>query len=183
MPWLTAAVALAAVAVHCAPGVQHDLILDRQDVLAGQVWRLWTGHLVHFGSSHLFWNLVVFTITGGWVESLAPRRTRLFLVLAPAFIGAVVIGLQPGLGQYGGLSGIAVGTLVLLSWVRLGTEDSCRWLWRGALALLALKIIAEGFLSGPIFARFSGEDIHDVPLAHLAGALAATAAFGRRPRF
>jgi len=181
-PWVTFAVALAALAIRVAPNTSHFLILKPQQVFSGQLWRLWTGHLVHFGSSHLFWNLAVFVVTGAWAETLAPRRTRFFLLLAPPFISIVLLVFAPGLLMYGGLSGIAVGTFVLLAWLRLGSEKSSRWFWRAALALLAAKIVIESFLSGPIFARISGQGIHDVPLAHIAGAVAATVAFGRRLR-
>jgi rhomboid family GlyGly-CTERM serine protease len=179
---VTFAVALAAVAIRIAPSTSQILILDPHHVLSGQLWRLWTGHLVHFGSSHLFWNLAVFVVTGAWAEILAPRRTRYFLLLAPPLISLVLIVFEPGLLLYGGLSGIAVGTFVLLAWLRLASAESNRWFWRCALALLAAKIVIESYLSGPIFARISGQGIHDVPLAHIAGAVAATAAFGRRVR-
>jgi rhomboid family GlyGly-CTERM serine protease len=181
-PWVTAAVALAAVAIRFLPNVSQDLILDRRGILSGQLWRLWTGHLVHFGPSHLFWNLAVFAVAGAWVEGMAPRRTRLFFLLGPPFISLVLISLEPDLLQYGGLSGLAAGALALLSWVNLESGDSNRFFWRCLLLLVGAKIIIEILLSAPVFARFPDQTIRDVPLAHIAGVAAAAFALGRRPR-
>ena len=49
------------------------------------------------------------------------------------------------------------------------------------LALIILKIAAEFAVSLPLFARFASEGIQPVPLAHLAGVLAAT--YVQRLRF
>jgi zinc transporter ZupT len=49
------------------------------------------------------------------------------------------------------------------------------------LALIILKIAAEFAVSSPLFARFASEGIQPVPLAHLAGVLAAT--YVQRLRF
>jgi rhomboid family GlyGly-CTERM serine protease len=153
---------------------------DRERVLAGGWWRLWTAHLVHFGASHVGWNLAVFVPAAAWAERLAPGRVRLFLVIAPGGIGLALLVLEPTLTRYAGLSGVAAGVLALLAFLKLRTSDADPWFWRGALVLLAGKIAAETWLGRALFAHFTTTGTEAVPLAHLAGvACAAVAGFVR----
>jgi rhomboid family GlyGly-CTERM serine protease len=169
--------------------------------MRGEYWRLWTGHFVHFGWSHLLWNLAVFAVAGSWAERVAPRRARVLLIVAPPIIGVALFGLDPELGFYGGLSGVTAAMLTFLAFAQLariaeteaaavvvvaGAEarsaaPSDRWFWRTVLALIILKIAAEFAVSSPLLARFASEGIQPVPLAHLAGVLAAT--YVQRLRF
>ena len=179
-----------ALVVASQPAFAPSLLYDRAAILRGDYWRLWTGHLVHFGASHLFWNLLIFALAGLWAERLAPGRTRLLLALAPPAIGLALLALDPALTVYGGLSGIVVAVLALLALVqlaRVGTPadpvaTSDRWFWRAVLGLIVLKIAFEFAAGQPLFARFAAEGIRPVPLAHLAGLLAATTVYRRRRR-
>ncbi|HRE06984.1 MAG TPA: hypothetical protein PKX00_15330, partial [Opitutaceae bacterium] len=54
-PWLTVGVAFAVGALLAVPGIAPALELTHQAFLHAQLWRIWTGHLVHFGSSHGTW--------------------------------------------------------------------------------------------------------------------------------
>ncbi|NIP17674.1 MAG: rhombosortase, partial [Xanthomonadales bacterium] len=79
----------------------------------GQVWRLLTGHFVHFGTGHLAVNLAAFAIILGWAWRSGRLGSSLLLLLA----GCPVLGLLlllSGADWYAGLSGILHGMLVLL---------------------------------------------------------------------
>ena len=175
-PWLTGLVALAAVALHCWPRAGAALFYERARILDGEWWRLWTGHFVHFGASHLGWNLAVLLPAGAWAERLAPARTRVFLALAPLVIGIALLVLDPALARYAGLSGVVSGVLALLAFTQLAADGAARWFWHGVLALLALKIGVELFAGHAVFAHFDVPDVHAVPLAHAAGMVCAGAA-------
>lgn len=183
-PWATAIIAALAVSVFAWPGAPAALLLDREAVRHGELWRCWTGHLVHFGASHLGWNLVVFLVAGAWLEFVAAARARIYFILAPALIAAVLLGFEPALESYGGLSGVTAGAVALLALTQLANglrED--RWFWCAVLILLGIKIAAEFFLEKAPFARFAAADIQVVPLAHLAGvACAGVIFFTRRTR-
>ena len=168
-PWLTAAVALAALVVYLLPSAGSALVLDRGSLAAGQYWRLWTGHLVHLSPSQLTWDLIVLVAAGGWSEWTHPRKARFLLASSPLVISALVLALDPGLGRYAGLSGVASAMLAFLAFSRLSAGSSDRWFWFGILGLLAMKILAECLISGPIFARFPASAVRPVPIAHLAG--------------
>ena len=160
--------------VASQPALAPALLYERAAVLRGEFWRLWSGHLVHFGVSHLFWNLVVFTLASVWAERLAPGRTRLLLALAPGIIGLALLALDPALQTYGGLSGVASAALAFLAFTQLAQKLSDRWFWWAVLALILLKIAAEFAVDQPLFARFAAAGIRPVPLAHLAGFLTAS---------
>lgn len=171
VPWATSLAAATALGLHLAPAAASALVYDRAPIFAGELWRLWTGHWVHWGTAHLGWNLVVFVPAGVWAERLAPSRTRLFLVLAPGAISLGLLGFAPTLARYVGLSGLASGLLALFAFTRLSARAAERWFWWSVLALLVLKIGAELFADHPLFARFTDPTIRPVPLAHAAGVL------------
>jgi rhomboid family GlyGly-CTERM serine protease len=169
LPWATCALAAAAIAIFLG-NAGDAFIYERSLILRGQVWRAWTGHLVHFGPSHLFWNLTVFIPAGCWLERIRPGVARIFYAVSPAVITGILLLLDPTLMRYAGLSGVASGLLVLLACGQLqrgGREP--RWFWLGVLALVAIKVGVELFTGRPLLVRDFGA-IRDVPLAHLGGA-------------
>ena len=73
---LTITVSLFAILVHWIPGCQNALELDFSMVSGGQWWRILTGHLTHFDSQHLFWDLVMFTGLGELVRRCVRVRSH-----------------------------------------------------------------------------------------------------------
>lgn len=166
VPWATGLVALAAVLSRAGPGWEDALVLDRA-VASAQGWRFWTGHLVHLSSGHLGWNIAVFGAAGGWLELLAPRAMRLYLLWAPPLVGVAILALDREIGRYAGLSGIAAGLVVALALTQLTRRDESRPLWAAVLGLVAVKILYET-MSGS--AVLSG-GFRPVPIAHIAGGI------------
>jgi rhomboid family GlyGly-CTERM serine protease len=162
-----------AVMVFAFPALTPGLIYERSEILRGQIWRLWTGHWVHFGGAHLFWNLAVLVPAGGWAERLAPSAFRVLCFLSAGVIGAAMLLLDPALAHYGGLSALAAAALAFLALAQLSARTDGRWFWRGVLLLLGLKIAAEMLLGRSLLADFEETGIRGVPLAHLAGILSA----------
>lgn len=152
------------------------MVYDRSLVLGGDWWRLWTGHWVHFGGSHLGWNLVVLVPAGIWAERIEPVRTRWLFLLAPGLIGLALLVLVPGLERYGGLSGLAAGILAWLALIRRREPGADRWFWNVVLALMAFKILAELGTRRPLLANLGSDAVQPVPAAHLAGITCALAA-------
>lgn len=182
LPWGAVLVATLALVLHALPRVGEALIYDRAFIQRGEWWRLVTGNWVHFGASHLVWNLVVLIPAGIWLERISPRRARLMFALAPAVIGLSLLALDPALSRYAGLSGLAAGVLALLAFTQLTLQPGDRWFWRAVLVVLALKIAAEVLVGQPFFARFAEAGAQAVPLAHLAGVVCACALHFRRRR-
>ncbi len=169
-PWATLAVGAVAVLAFASPATSEALIYDRSLIFRGQIWRGWTGHLVHYGFSHLFWDLAVFLPAGCWLERLWPKSGRWFYALCPLGITLLMLWLDPSLKRYAGLSGLATGVLVLLAARQLSAKNrEPAWFWLGVLALVAAKIGLELFTEAPLLVSgFNG--IRTVPLAHIGGA-------------
>lgn len=173
---MVSAVSIVALAAWFLPGWSELFFYDRDRIAGGQGWRLWSGHLAHHSASHLFWNLAVFVPVGGWLERIASREARLFLGFAPLGISAALWWLDPKLQFYAGLSGVTVGVLTLLAFVQLREHSrEPGWIWIVVLGLIGTKIVVEFTRSEE--ALFAGlpNGIRNVPLAHLAGAVAAGA--------
>jgi rhomboid family GlyGly-CTERM serine protease len=174
-PWMTLVMALASTAALLFESVSNRLIYDRSLIFKGELWRLWSGHVVHFGLSHFTWNLAVFLPSGIWLERLWPATTRWFYLFSPLVISAALLLLDPTLTRYAGLSGIATGMLVLLACLQLGrSKEEPAWFWVSVLVLVGIKIGIELFTGAPVFVSGFG-DIRTVPLAHIVGIVSAVA--------
>ena len=98
------------------------LAWERVAILNGELWRLWSGHLVHFSASHAGADVLALLASGALAEPLIGTR-RFALVLGG---GALLLSLgllmcAPELHEYRGASGLAVLTAVLggvLAWNR-----------------------------------------------------------------
>jgi rhomboid family GlyGly-CTERM serine protease len=169
LPWATLAIALVAILALAFQSVSEVFIYDRSLIFRGQIWRSWTGHVVHYGPSHLFWDLAVFLPAGCWLERLWPWSARWFYTVCPLLISLAMLWLDPSLNRYAGLSGLATGVLVLLAGRQLsGKNHEPAWFWLGVLALVGAKIGLEIITGAPlVVSGFSG--IRTVPLAHIGG--------------
>jgi rhomboid family GlyGly-CTERM serine protease len=156
--------------VWFVPGAFDALAYDRSKILDGQLWRVITGHWVHFSASHLFWNLVVLNPAGVWLEKRDRCAMRATLLLSPFAISLALLAFAPSLGLYAGISGVASGVLVALAVHGLRTEPRARWLWLAVLVLFAVKVVIESFRSHPLNPELTAQHIQSVPLAHLVGA-------------
>jgi rhomboid family GlyGly-CTERM serine protease len=98
---------------YLSPPLSSLLEYNRDAVAAGERWRLWTGSLVHFGGSHLFWNVLLVAALGAWLEQRRPWTVRAYYLLCPLFIGAALWIGDSAPETYRGLSGVGAGLVVL----------------------------------------------------------------------
>jgi len=100
-------------------GVAHTWVnpwlrYDREAIEAGQLWRLWTCHLVHLNLWHALLNLTGLTLCGYFFSDLLTRRILwLWLGVSSTGVGAAFYLIDTHLGWYVGLSGILHGLLVI----------------------------------------------------------------------
>jgi rhomboid family GlyGly-CTERM serine protease len=86
---------------------------DRSAILAGQIWRLWTGHGVHFSIQQFFMDISALALVGLLAErEFGVRLTALVLWLGMPAISLGLLLLVPDLFEYRGASALAV----LLAW-------------------------------------------------------------------
>ena len=117
-------------------------------------WRLWTGHLVHFGWEHALANTLALAVPA----ILVRRQDRGRLLLATLAMAPLLsLALLPGLreGQYRGASGLACA---LWAWVglRLATRRESFAPGLFMLGGLALKLSLESALGACFLAAHPG---------------------------
>jgi rhomboid family GlyGly-CTERM serine protease len=139
-------------------------------------WRWWTAALVHLSVLHLVANVAGCAVVGafGWAARLSRRWMWAWIAAWP--IGHLALLAVPGLGRYGGLSGLLHAGVAVAAVGAVCTADRARprWIGRAVLAGLAAKVLTERPWLGAT-QPWPGWDIAVVPAAHAAGALAGLA--------
>lgn len=174
---VTASVACAALIVYGWPHLAELLVYDRQAILRGEVWRLFTAPFVHFSWSHICWDLLVYGAAGWVIETAGYRRYRLVCSLAAVIPGPVFLLASPELARYGGLSGLATGAVTFLCLCKTRGTDRNRTLWIALLALMGVKTTVEAITGTPIFVSAGNLQFRVLPAVHAFGCAAALAAF------
>jgi len=147
---------------------RDGLAFERDSIRAGEVWRLFTGHLAHLGWPHFALNAaglaLVWTLVG---DAYKPAG---WLLIVFTSIAAIDLGLwifNPQLQWYVGLSGalhgvLAAGLVMSLRQPRIETT---------ILALLLLGKLTWEQFNGPLPGSEGSSGGHVVVDAHLYGAI------------
>ena len=171
-PALTYAVGVCALLVSLLPeGVARVLELSRTALENGELWRIYTGHLVHASPAHLGWDLLAFVVLAHGCEQRDQARTATTLIAAASVVSIGVLLFDPLLATYRGLSGLDTALfalLVTLHWRRIGGSGLSRPALAVACALLIAKLTFE--LTTGASAFVAGTGFVTVPLAHVLGA-------------
>jgi rhomboid family GlyGly-CTERM serine protease len=175
--WRTLIVAAAALAVAATPGFTARAVLDRSAVLDGEVWRLFTGHLVHGSTSHLLWDVLPLLAVGLLFERSLGSRYWIVLGASSLSVASGVLAMEPDLARYCGLSGVLNGLWVAGALNAARTEETSgahamAWIYRACVVGDLLKIAFEAFTGTPILTEAASLGVIPVPLAHALGALA-----------
>ena len=174
-PWVFLVVALAAAVIQCNASWRPWLVYDRTAVGHGEWWRLWTGHLVHFGWPHFVSDVGLWVILGFVFGRDQPWRFYAALALLPVVITGALYFFDPGMSRYGGLSAVNLTLLLVLAgqgWQR----DWKDWFWPAVLLIyvgeLVLELtVKEGHGGGMI--RFDEPNVHVATSAHIVAAACA----------
>jgi len=130
-------------------------------------WRLWTGHLVHFGWEHALANTCALLVPALLVPREERRRLLAVAVLAAPLLSLLLLA---GLGQdeYRGASGLACA---LWAWagLRLLSSKASPPVGMWMLSGLLLKLLAETMLTGGFLLHPEGWQV--LPSAHLWGSV------------
>jgi rhomboid family GlyGly-CTERM serine protease len=183
-PWIFLTVALVALVIQLVPAWREPLLYDRTAIAHGDWWRVWTGHLVHFGWPHFVADTGLFLILGWLLDAPHPWFSRLGLVVMPAFISAILFWFDPGMNRYGGLSAVNLGLLLYLA-LQGWRRDWADWFWPAVLLIYVGEVIfeiAKGGHGGGMI-QFDDPGVQVATSAHLASAAYALLAWlVARPR-
>ncbi len=173
--YLGSALVLLAACLFAWPGAGSALSLSRFNLFSGEVWRFFTGHLVHWSIDQLVWDGLAVLVLWPFCWDRTPKRTVLAIFLAACLIPPVVIFGAPDCIEYRGLSGLASALFVLA----LGTLRNQHALPENTNSVRIVDCLFLGFLAkmgweaatgGTVFADLNGA--LSVPLSHAAGAVA-----------
>lgn len=139
---------------------------------AQEPWRLWTGHLDHFGWAHALANGLALLVPLVLLPGPERRRAAVAMLVAAPILSLLLL---PGLegGTYRGASGLACA-LWALAGVRLAGRGPSAAVGTLMLAGLGLKLAAEAVLGTGFLVRAEGWQT--LPPAHLWGAVLGLAA-------
>jgi len=128
-------------------GLAELLQYQRDAILSGQWWRLFSGHLVHLGWSHLWLNMAGLTLVWALVgEAFTPRQWWWLITFSMLGISSGLLWWLPGVMWYVGLSGLLHGMLLagILQLLLRGERE----VW--PLLLLVLAKLLWELWSGPL---------------------------------
>jgi rhomboid family GlyGly-CTERM serine protease len=167
----------AAVAVAATPGLFPHLVLDRGAVLDGEIWRLFSGHLVHGSASHLLWDVLPLLAIGMLFERALGTRWWLVLGASALTVSVGLLAMEPDLSRYCGLSGVlnALWVAGALQGARNEEASGSRamaWIYRACVLCGLAKVALEAFTGTQIFTEAVALGVIPIPLAHALGALA-----------
>jgi len=164
-------------------GVTAALRYERALVLAGEWWRLVSGHFVHADVAHLGWN--VFGILLVWLlfaREFCLRDWLRILLASTAAIGAGFLLFEPGLDWYVGFSGLLHGCMAagLFAWLRSERDP----LTALVAVLFAAKLAWEHVAGALPFtsASLSLPVVHEAHTYGALGGLVAALALNRQRR-
>lgn len=179
IPWLAIGAVLASLALYFVPGAREALLYDRAALLAGQWWRAWTGHWIHFGWPHLVVDTGLLAVVGWIAGRQHPVFLRLALLLMPPFVSLSMFLFEPDMARYGGLSALNLGLLLYLA-VRGWRKDWTDWFWPAVILAYIGELAFEHFRGGQGGGaiRFDDPSIRVATGAHLASAAYALLALG-----
>ena len=142
---------------------------ERSAVLAGEVWRLVTGHLVHADLVHLGWNVLgVLIVAFLFARDYSWRQWLVILVVSAVTTDLGFLLLEPQLEWYVGFSGVLHGLMAagLVAWLRT-SRDPITWFVTG---LFTAKLAWEHF-AGPLPFTAASLELPVVHEAHTYGAI------------
>lgn len=164
MPW----VVLPAIGIALWPGALDALAWDRRALLAGQAWRWFTGHWVHFSPGHLLADAIALLAASACLRPGDQAALWKALALSLCAIPGVILLLDPATARYGGLSGLAMAAWALAATRLCQARGPARLVGAGLASGCAAKIVLEWASGSAMWGQAMGNAVPCIP-AHLAG--------------
>jgi len=172
-PLVTMGLGIVALVLFGGGDMFSFLQYDRAAIGAGELWRVITGHWLHWSFDHFLWCTITFLAIGSICENLSRKGYLATLVLASLVIPLACWLTAPELAYYRGLSGLAsaifmFGAVAMVQGACMNREWRKVLLPAAAGLAFAGKVLFE-FVTGSLLFVDSTGVFAPVPLAHLAG--------------
>ncbi len=168
LPVLTLSIVFICMLSSVFPEIASVFIFDREAILCGEVWRLFSSHFVHLTINHLVYNLFAFT-AAAWIIERENVYLLLFLFCLTALAtGMTLLVFKPDMRYYGGLSGIACGLLYYAALMKI-RKNSWKIISLCIITLLPLKIVIELIRSDSLLPYWGHQPFVTMPVSHFSG--------------
>ncbi len=171
---LTAVVAVVTMAAYLMPALTSLLSIDLVNPQRLQLFQLLGCHLLHWSAEHLFWDLAMFCILGGWCERWWPKQYYITVAISALMIPLLIMVFQPNISSYRGLSGIDTAIFSLMAtnvcFASLRRSDWSQAMLFGTLLMSLAGKVAYEFVTGDLL-FVSDLNFIPLPLAHLIGGI------------
>ncbi len=175
VPIFSIMLTLIALVVFQIDNATEFLQYDRYAIESGQLWRLVTGHWVHWSTDHLYWDVLLFCVTGILCEKISRPAFFAIILTTSLLVSSFIWYGLPQMILYRGLSGLDSGLfLFLLGWLtfsRCSQENAIARFFSGTLLLLFFAKIGYETLTGQGLFVNSTQLFTPVPIAHMIGGL------------
>lgn len=178
LPVLTLLIIGGGVVIAMFPGWSAWLVYDRSAILSGEIWRMFTGHWVHFSTPHLVYDLLALGIAGWIIEAQRLPYFGWIFALTPWLTSAVLLLFEPQMKLFGGLSALATTLIVYLA--LFGLHNAAPWRWVCLAILLGFigKILFEITTGRMILVTVENTSTVVSVTSHIAGAATALMFYG-----
>lgn len=164
-PWLTLGLAAVAAGLWWGLGAVPDyLVFDRSAIIAGEIWRLVTGHFVHSDGGHAAWNIGALLLIGLTMERFGRWRMIAAVVGGIVAVDAGLWWAMTDLQRYCGLSGMLNALLVVA--VVEGWRRFRHPLFAATAGIYVAKLVVEAFADQGLLVQTAWPS---VPMTHVAG--------------
>lgn len=116
-PYLTTSLLLTMTGLHFLVPDHAVLYFNAGKIANGETWRILTGHFMHSGMEHLFWNAAGLAVLGTLIEHRS--RKLLLAALGTGLVSVSILLMSPfaQLEYYCGLSGALNSLLLVALWL------------------------------------------------------------------
>jgi rhomboid family GlyGly-CTERM serine protease len=170
LPRVTLAVVAGALLIASAPALHAVLIYDRDKILAGELWRMFSGHWVHLSTRHLVLDVSAMAFIGYLIESKNNAHFAVLCMVGPFLISAISLFTAPEMHRYYGLSALALAAWTFLALHNLILRQS-PLLSSLMLAAVGAKILFELSSANAFFVPSNDPQIRVAVVSHIAGAI------------
>ena len=178
LPVITTLMVGSGVVIALFPSWSFWLIYDRSAILSGELWRMFTGHWIHFSPSHLVYDLLALGVAGWIIETQKLPYFGWLCLLTPWLISSVLLLSEPQMQRFGGLSALATTAIVYLALFGLHDAPPWRWVCLAALLGIAGKICFEMTTGRMLFATTGNVPVTVSVTSHISGVMVALLFFG-----
>jgi len=179
LPVITLLMVSAAIIIARFPEWSPWLVYDRSAILSGQIWRMFTGHWVHFSTSHLVYDSLALGVAVWIIEAQKLPNLGWICLLAPWLISGTLLVVEPRMELFGGLSALATTAVVYLALCGLGDAGPWRWICLATLLGFVCKMIYETVTGHMMFVTEGDNAVTVSTASHISGAVIALVFYGR----